>query len=69
MKGLNERCLEPKEGKDNFYTLIDKVYFIRKSMDTIKVSSPHGESELNCPVNSIVSTFYLTEGLPLESIK
>ena len=69
MKSLNERACVPKEGKANFYTLIDKVYFIRKSMDSIRVSSPHGESELNCPVNNIVSTFYLTEGLPLESIK
>lgn len=54
---------------NKFYTLIGRVYFIRKTMDKIKVYSPHGESELNCPVNSIVSTFYLTEGLPLESIK
>ena len=38
-------------------------------MDSIKVVSPHSESQLNCPINSIPSTYYLTEGLPLDSIK
>lgn len=38
-------------------------------MDRIKVSTPYNESELNCPYKSLLSTFYLSEGLPLESVK
>jgi hypothetical protein len=38
-------------------------------MDKIKVLSPHNSSELNCPYKNILSTVYLSEGLPLESIK
>ena len=59
--------LNLKEG--DFYTLIDKVFFVRKTMDKIKVASPHSESELNCPYKSLLSTLYLSEGLPLESTK
>ena len=31
MKNPNERCRDPKDTKQKFYTLIDKVYFIRKT--------------------------------------
>lgn len=67
----NSRDNSPKLKKtdENCYVLIDNIFFVKKSMDSIKVVSPHSESQLNCPINSIASTYYLSEGLPLDSIK
>ena len=58
----NSRIL-PEGGRqddENCYTLIDNVFLVKKSMDSIKVMSPHSESQLNCPINSIPSTYYLS---------
>ena len=35
-------CKEDRNNGEEFYTLIDRVVFVRKSMDCIKVSSPYG---------------------------
>jgi hypothetical protein len=69
----NSRDTSPKlkkaEDCENCYVLIDNVFFVKKSMDSIKVISPHSESQLNCPITNIASTYYLSEGIPLDSIK
>ena len=41
VKNPKEKFNEPNVNEGDFYTLIDKVFFIRKTLDSIKVSSPH----------------------------
>lgn len=54
---------------EDCYTLIENMLWIRKTQDSIRVISPHSESQLNCPLSCISSIYYLSEGIPLDSIK
>lgn len=38
-------------------------------MDCIKITTPEGQSELNCPPQYLFSTLYVSEGIPVENIK
>ncbi len=52
---------------NNYYTLIDRVAFVKKSQDSLKVTFPNKKSEINCPPQFMLSTLYITEGVPLDS--
>ena len=64
MKNPKDKMNEDKM-YDDCYILIDKVLFIRKTMDKIKISIPYKEGELNCSYKSLLSTVFLAEGMPL----
>lgn len=43
VKGPNDN-LSDNPNPEQYYTLIDKVAFVRKTMDCIRVTSPDGQS-------------------------
>jgi hypothetical protein len=53
---------------DKYYTLIDKVAFVKKTMDCIRVTSPDGQSELHCQPKFLFSTLTVSEGRPVEAM-
>lgn len=59
---------EPRS-PENYYTLIDKLAFIRKTMDCIRITSPDGQSELHCPPHNTFTTLSISEGRPVEIIE
>jgi hypothetical protein len=68
MKGPNDN-LPDNPSPEQYYTLIDKVAFVKKTMDCIRVTSPDGQSELHCPPQYLFTTLSVSEGRPVESIE
>lgn len=58
-----------KEGPEEYYTLVDKVAFVRKTKDCLRVTTPEGQSELNCPPQYLFSTLTVSEGKPADCIE
>ena len=54
---------------DQFYTLISRVAFVRKTLDCIKVTTPEGQSVIHCPPQLLFTTLTVSEGRPAESIE
>ena len=67
MKGSNDNLPE-NPSPEQYYTLIDKIAFVKKTMDCIRVTSPDGQSELHCPPQYLFTTLTVSEGRPVESI-
>ena len=52
-----------------YYTLIDKLAFIKKTKDEIRITSPDGHSVVNCTPPLIFCTLSVAEGRPIEVIE
>lgn len=63
-----ENGSEPETVAKDYYTLVDKVAFVRKTQDRIKVTTPEGQSELKCHPQYLFSTLTVSEGLPADCL-
>jgi hypothetical protein len=59
LKGPNDN-LPANPSPEQYYTLIDKVAFVKKTMDCIRITSPDGQSELHCPPQYLFTTLSIS---------
>lgn len=52
-----------------YYTLVDGVAFVKKTGDCLRVTTPDGQSEVNCPPQFLFSTLSVSEGKPVDCIE
>lgn len=53
-----------------FYSLINSKAYVKKpNREKLKVNTPQGRSELNCPPEQIRETIFLAEGIPIDNIR
>lgn len=60
----NPAAVEP----DKCYTLVDKICFIKKTQDQLKVTFPDGQSQINCKPEHLFSVLTVSVGQPVDVI-
>jgi hypothetical protein len=65
--------VKDNEVKDNqtgdFYMIAEKVAFLRKTGDRLKVTTPDGQSEINCAPPHLYSVLTISEGKPADCLE
>jgi hypothetical protein len=64
-----ENGTQANAAPDEFYTLVEKIAFVRKTKDCLRVTTPDGQSELNCPPQYLFSTLTVSEGRPADCLE
>lgn len=59
----------PAGTQEQYYTLVEKIALVRKTMDCLKITSPDGQSELHCPPQFLFSTLTVSEGKPADCLE
>ena len=54
---------------EDYYTIAEKVAFLRKTGDSLKVNMPDGQSVLHCNQQHIFSVLCISEGKPADCIE
>lgn len=48
---------------------MDRIAFVKKTMDCLRVTAPDGQSEINCQPQFLFSTLSVSEGKPVDCIE
>lgn len=65
---IRETELSSKKAEE-YYTIAEKVAFLKKTGDSVKVNMPDGQSVLNCSPQHIFSVLCISEGKPADYIE
>lgn len=65
---VKDVALNNKEAGD-FYMIAEKVAFLRKTGDCLKVNMPDGQSEIHCGPQHLFSVITISEGKPADCLE